>query len=73
MHRTTSQSDAIQVSNSSQLTLDRFVKKQPHPASIMADMKSNKRWTPSNGGGYIISLLLAFQKDPGISALIPKG
>jgi hypothetical protein len=31
-------------SNSSQLTLDCFVKKRPHPASIMADMKSNKRY-----------------------------
>jgi hypothetical protein len=44
MHRTTSQSDALQASDSTQLTLDRFVKKQPHPASIMADMKSNKRY-----------------------------
>jgi hypothetical protein len=32
MHRTTSQSDAIQA-----------VKQCPHPASIMAGMKSNKR------------------------------
>ncbi len=44
MHRTTSQSDTLQASNSAQLTLDRFVKKQPHPTSIMADMKSNKRY-----------------------------
>jgi hypothetical protein len=44
MHRTTSQSDALQASDSSQLTLDCFVKKRPHPASIMADMKSNKRY-----------------------------
>ncbi len=44
MHRTTSQSDALQASNSAQLTLDCFVKKRPHPASIMADMKSNKRY-----------------------------
>jgi hypothetical protein len=42
MHRTTSQFDAIQANGSSQLTLNRFVKKHPHPASIMADMKSNK-------------------------------
>jgi hypothetical protein len=48
MHRTTSQSDAIQASNSSQLTLDHFVKKRPHPASIMADMKSNKRFRKPN-------------------------
>ena len=42
MHKTTSQSDALQASNSAQLTLDGFVKKQPHRASIIADMKSNK-------------------------------
>ncbi len=48
MHRTTSQSDALQANNSSQLTLDCFVKKQPHPASIMADMKSNKRYHKPN-------------------------
>jgi hypothetical protein len=44
MHRTTSQSDVLQASDSAQLTLDRFVKKRPHPTSIMADMKSNKRY-----------------------------
>jgi hypothetical protein len=48
MHRTTSQSDALQASDSAQLTLDRFVKKQPHPESIMADMKSNKRYRRPN-------------------------
>lgn len=42
MHRTTSQSDVIQENDSSQLTLDCFVKCCPHPASIMAGMKSNK-------------------------------
>jgi hypothetical protein len=39
-----SQSDVIQAIDSSQLTLDRFVKQRPHPASIMASMKSNKRF-----------------------------
>ncbi len=43
MHRTTSQSYAIQANDSSQLTLDRFVKRHPHPAFIMGSMKSNKR------------------------------
>jgi hypothetical protein len=44
MHRTTPQSDALQASDNAQLTIDHFVKKQPHPASIMADMRSNKRY-----------------------------
>jgi hypothetical protein len=44
VHRTTSQSDVMQENNSSQLTLDRFVQHHPHPASIMAGMKSNKRF-----------------------------
>jgi hypothetical protein len=48
MHRTTSQSDALHASDSAQLTLDCFVKKRPHPASIMADMKSNKRYCKPN-------------------------
>ncbi len=48
MHRTTSQSNALQASDSAHLTLDRFVKKRPHPASIMADMKSNKRYRKSD-------------------------
>ena len=43
MHRTSSQSDAVQVNVIPQITLDRFVKRQPHPASIMGSMKSNKR------------------------------
>jgi hypothetical protein len=44
MHRTTPQSDALQASDGSQLTIDRFFKKRPHPASILADMRSNKRY-----------------------------
>ena len=43
MHRTSSQSDTGQVNNIPQITLDRFVKRRPHPASIMGSMKSNKR------------------------------
>ncbi len=42
MHRTPPQSDVLQASDSAQLTIDHFVKKRPHPASIMADMRSNK-------------------------------
>jgi hypothetical protein len=48
MRRTTSQSDAIQANVSSQLTLDCFVKRRPHPASIMASMKFNKRFSKPN-------------------------
>ena len=44
VHRTTSQSDVIQANDRSQLTLNRFVKRRPHPASIMGGMKSNKRF-----------------------------
>ena len=48
MHRTSSQSDAVQVNVIPQITLDRFVKQQPHPASIMGSMKSNKRLRKPN-------------------------
>jgi hypothetical protein len=44
MHKITPQSDALQASDSPQLTIDCFFKKRPHPASIMADMRSNKRY-----------------------------
>jgi hypothetical protein len=44
MHRTSAHSNKVPVDNSLQLTLDRFVKKRPHPASIMGTMKSNKRY-----------------------------
>ena len=43
MHRTSSQSDAVQVNGIPQITLDRFVKQRPHPASIVGSIKSNKR------------------------------
>ncbi len=44
MHRTSAHSDEVRVDDSLQSTLDRFVKKRPHPASIMGTMKSNKRY-----------------------------
>ena len=44
MHRTSVHSDEVPVDDSLQSTLDRFVKKRPHPASIMGTMKSNKRY-----------------------------
>jgi hypothetical protein len=32
----------VQVDDSLQVTLERFVKRRPHPASITGTMKSNK-------------------------------
>ena len=43
MHRTSCQPDAAQVNGNHLTTLDRFVHKRPHPASIMESLKSNKR------------------------------
>ena len=43
MHRTSCQPDAAQVNDNHLTTLDRFVHKRPHPASIMESLKSNKR------------------------------
>lgn len=43
MHRTSCQHDAAQANISQLTTLDRFVLKRPHPASIMESLKSNKR------------------------------
>ena len=43
MHRTSSQSNKAQVKDIPQMTLDGFVKRRPHSASIMESMKSNKR------------------------------
>ena len=48
MHRTSSQSDVVQVNDIPQITLDRFVKRRPHPASIVGSMKSNKRLRKPN-------------------------
>jgi hypothetical protein len=44
MHRTSAHPNKALVDNSLQLTLDGFVKKRPHPASITGTMKSNKRY-----------------------------
>jgi hypothetical protein len=47
MHRATVQTDALQANDCAQLSLDRFVQQQPHPASIMGSLRSNKRmWKP---------------------------
>ena len=43
MHRRSSPSGEVQVDDSLQVTLERFVKRRPHPASITGTMKSNKR------------------------------
>jgi hypothetical protein len=43
MYRAPVQNDALQVSNCSQLSLKIFVQRQPHPASIMGSLRSNKR------------------------------
>ena len=43
MHRRSSPSGEVRVDDSLQATLERFVKRRPHPASIMGTMKSNKR------------------------------
>jgi hypothetical protein len=43
MHRATVQTDTLQANNCSQLSLDRFVQRQSHPASIMGSQRSNKR------------------------------
>jgi hypothetical protein len=47
MHRAAVQTDGIQVIDCSQISLDKFVKRGPHPASIMGSLRSNKRlWKP---------------------------
>jgi len=43
MHRTSPQSEAVQANDTPQSTRDRFVKKRPHPAPIVASLRSNKR------------------------------
>jgi hypothetical protein len=48
MHRAAAQPDALQPSDGSQMSLDWFVQQQPHPASIMGNMKSNKRLQKPN-------------------------
>jgi hypothetical protein len=48
MHRAPVQNDALQINNFSQLSLERFVQRQPHPASIMGSLRSNKRTRKPN-------------------------
>jgi hypothetical protein len=43
MHRARDQTDALQANDCFQLSLDRFVQRRPHPASIMGRLRSNKR------------------------------
>ena len=43
MHMATSQSESLQLADIHQLSLDHFVRKQPHPSSTMGNLKSNKR------------------------------
>ncbi len=82
MHRAAVQTAGIQITNCSQISLDKFVKRQPHPASTMGSLRSNKRlrkpdWRDAHSRqyvwGYMLSLLLALWEDPGHPALIPKG
>ncbi len=48
MHRAPVQNDALQVNNCSQLFLERFVQRQPHPDSIMGSLRPNKRMQKPN-------------------------
>jgi hypothetical protein len=43
MHRAVVQTGGVQITNCSQISLDKFVKRQPHPASTMGSLRSNKR------------------------------
>jgi hypothetical protein len=43
MHRVAVQTDIVQTTDCFQLSLDRFVQRQPHPASIMGSLRFNKR------------------------------
>ncbi len=43
MHMATSQSESLQLADIHQLSLDHFIRKQPHPSSTMGNLKSNKR------------------------------
>jgi hypothetical protein len=43
MHRAAVQTDVVQTTDCFQLYLDRFIQQQPHPASIMGSLGSNKR------------------------------
>jgi hypothetical protein len=48
MHRAAVQTDIVQTTNCFQLSLDRFVQWQPHPAYILGSLRSNKRLRKPN-------------------------
>ncbi len=48
MHRAAVQTDGVQAIDCSQISLDKFVKWQHHPASIMGSLRSNKRLQKPN-------------------------
>jgi hypothetical protein len=48
MHWATAQTDGVQAIDCSQISLNKFVKLQPHPASIMGSLRSNKRLRKPN-------------------------
>jgi hypothetical protein len=48
MHRAPVQNDALQVNDCSQLSLERFIQRGPHPAFIMGSLRSNKRMQKPN-------------------------
>ncbi len=48
MHRAAVQTDGIQAIDCSQISLDKFVKRRPYPASIMGSLRSNKRLRKPN-------------------------
>ncbi len=43
MHRAAVQTGGVQITDCSQISLDKFVKRRPHPASTMSSLRSNKR------------------------------
>ncbi len=48
MHRAALQTGGVQITDCSQISLDKFVKRQPHPASTMGSLRSNKRLRKPN-------------------------
>ncbi len=48
MRRAPVQNDALQINDCSQLSLERFIQRRPHPASIMGSLRSNKRMRKPN-------------------------
>ncbi len=48
MHQAAVQTDGVQAIDCSQISLDKFVKRQPHLASIMGSLRSDKRLRKPN-------------------------